>query len=364
MPRSAQRVERAEAVIGCDPGAAAALLTPEPCVRADEGERRRALQGKERALVLEQHAAAGGGAADHGPGIGIVGRRLRDRRAGRLRPLDQREDALDGGIELGLLDLAVGERRPQLVPALQRRPGHLDVEPGPQRLDGAVVAEPVADDDAVEAPVTPQHLGQQPLVVGAVGPVEPVVRAHHGAHVALVDGRLEGHQVELAQRALVDLRRDRHALELGLVGDEVLDAAGHAFVLHAAHVGDGEGGRQHRVLAGELEVAAADRGPMQVDRGGQEDVGVLRVGLAAERPSDVPDEAGVPGGAERGAAREGRRRRAGPRRAPHAGRAVGHPHRRHRRVVEAGGVPGIGPSQQRHLLVQREISGSNHDARP
>ena len=179
----AQRVERSEAVVGRDPGAAAALLAPEPCVRADEGERRRALEREERALVLEQHAAAGGGAADHGPGVGIVGRRLRGRRAGRLRPLDQREDALDGGIELGLLDLAGGERRPQLVAAVQRRPGHLDVEPGPQRLDRAVVAEPVAHDDAVEAPVAPQHLGQQPLVVGAVGPVEPVVRAHHGAHV-------------------------------------------------------------------------------------------------------------------------------------------------------------------------------------
>ena len=46
------------------------------------------------------------------------------------------------------------------------------------------------------------------------------------------------HEVQLAQRALVDLGRDRHPLELGVVADEVLDARRHALGLQTLHVRD------------------------------------------------------------------------------------------------------------------------------
>jgi hypothetical protein len=45
--------------------------------------------------------------------------------------------------------------------------------------------------------------------------------------------RLEGRQVDFAQRALVDLGVDAEALELLVVGGEVLERRAHALALHA-----------------------------------------------------------------------------------------------------------------------------------
>ena len=83
-------------------------------------------------------------------------------------------------------------------------------------------------------------------------------------------GGLERHEVQLAQRALVDLAGDRHPLELGVVGDEVLDARGDPLGLQAADVADGDARREVRVLAHALEVAAADRRAVQVDGRGEQ----------------------------------------------------------------------------------------------
>ena len=73
------------------------------------------------------------------------------------------------------------------------------------------------------------------------------------------DDRLERRQVELAQRALVDLGVDGHALGLGVVGDEVLDGGADAAGLHALDVGDADPAGEERVLGEALEVAAAVR---------------------------------------------------------------------------------------------------------
>ena len=69
---------------------------------------------------------------------------------------------------------------------------------------------------------------QQRLVLGAVAAVEPVVGGHQPERAALADGELERHEVELAQRALVDHRGHRVAVELGLVADQVLGRGGDA----------------------------------------------------------------------------------------------------------------------------------------
>ena len=91
---------------------------------------------------------------------------------------------------------------------------------------GRAEREPVGDDEALEAPLAAQDAGQQRLVLGAVAAVEPVVGGHQPERAALADGELERHEVELAQRALVDHRGHRVAVELGLVADEVLGRGG------------------------------------------------------------------------------------------------------------------------------------------
>jgi hypothetical protein len=58
--------------------------------------------------------------------------------------------------------------------------------------------------------------------------------------------------------------------------------------LHAAHVGGGEFAGQQRVLGEVLEVAAAQRGPLDVDAGAEQDRDVRRAGLGAECLADLP----------------------------------------------------------------------------
>ena len=55
------------------------------------------------------------------------------------------------------------------------------------------------------------------------------------------------------------------AVGLGVVGDEVLDGGADAAVLDAAHIAGADRAGQVRVLAVRLEVAAAQRGAVQVD---------------------------------------------------------------------------------------------------
>ena len=63
---------------------------------------------------------------------------------------------------------------------------------------GAVRAEPVGHHHAVEPPLAPQQVGQQPGVLAAVPAVDAVVGRHDGPDAGAADGGLEGRQVELA----------------------------------------------------------------------------------------------------------------------------------------------------------------------
>ena len=133
-----------------------------------------------------------------------------------------------------------------------------------------------------------------------------------------------GTQVDLAQRALVDHRVDRVALELGVVAGEVLHRRGDALRLHAAHERGRDLAREQRVLGVALEVAARERRAVDVDRRREQHAARLGARLLAEHRADPLDELDVPRRAERGAARHARRRcsrRAPGTRAP--ARAVG-----------------------------------------
>ena len=112
------------------------------------------------------------------------------------------------------------------------------------------------------------------------------------------DDRLERRQVELAQRALVDLGVEGEALGLGVVGDEVLDRRADALGLQPAHVGGADARGQQRVLAEALEVPAAVGRAVQVDGRREQHVDALAPALrgraaargarSAPRPTSPP----------------------------------------------------------------------------
>ena len=197
-------------------------------------------------------------------------------------------------------------------------------------MRGAVVAQHVAR----EGPVVAQDRLEQVLVLARVLAVQAVVGAHDRADVRLVDGRLEGRKVDLAERALVDHHIDgvavaehahpeRHALRCRphaflVIGGEVLHVGDHALALRALDPGDGHAAGQPRILAVAFEGPAAERRPHDVDRGREDDVVALALGFVADRRAVARGEGRIPGRGEADG-RGHRRRHAG----AHAHRAVG-----------------------------------------
>ena len=102
---------------------------------------------------------------------------------------------------------------------------------------------------------------------GGVHAVDPVVGAHHRPRAGLGHDPLEGGQVDLAQRALVDVGADRIRSCFLVVGREVLHRRADALALQAPDAGGAEHAGQQRVLGVVLEVAPAQRRPLDVDPG-------------------------------------------------------------------------------------------------
>ena len=288
--------------------------------------------------VAQQHHPFGAGQADQGPVVGVVTGQLRPRAFTRERahPVHQGEHVERRAAHQLGADVATLDRVDQRLATAARRPRHLEVEPGGERLGGRVQPEPVAHHQAVEAPLAAEHAAQHRLAVRGERSVDPVVRGHHGEHARLLDHRLERHQVQLAQRSLVDLRVDRHAFELGVVADEVLDTRRHALGLQTLHVSHRDARREVGVLAHALEVAATGRSAVEVDGRRQQDTGALGLRLAAQHLPDPLDEVGFPRRGERRAARHVERRRAVEARAARPDRAIAHPERWDAQAIDSG----------------------------
>ena len=106
-------------------------------------------------------------------------------------PVEHRSSRAHLGVDVGLVDRArphrLGQRR-------RRRPGrarHLEVEPGRRRDLGGGHAEPVGDDEPLEAPLVAEDVVEEPVVLGAPDAVEPVVAGHDAEGAALAHRQLE-----------------------------------------------------------------------------------------------------------------------------------------------------------------------------
>ena len=171
-----------------------------------------------------------------------------------------------------------------------------------------------------------------------------------------------GTSVELAQRAGVDHRVDALALELGVVAGEVLHRGDDALRLHAADERRRGLPREQRVLGVALEVAAAERRTVEVDRRRQQHAAGLGERLLAEHHPDPLDQLGIPGGAECGAARRAHRglaAEAEERGPPRAVGPVGHPDGRDADPLDGHQGPEVGPGGERRLL----LDGHGRDQR-
>ena len=358
--RPGQLVQRHIHLGGADLGAASALEprgTGELAEHRD-GQAGRVMQRQHAAVVLQQHEALRGRAA----GQRMVRPRVRIRRAPGPGPQHQPEHPGHRLVEHRLREPPGGHRGddgPVAEPEVGR---HLQVQPGGQGGDPVMHRAPVRHDQPVEAPLVPEHLGQQPPVLRRVLAVDLVVGAHHRPRPGCGDHVLEGGQVDLAQGALVHVGADPEPVGLLVVRREVLHARPDLLRLQAVHQPGGEPAGQERVLGQVLEVAPAQRRALDVDPGAEDDRDVLGARLGAQRRAHLPGQPGVPGAGERGGGRE-----AGGRHAPADARMVGavgllaqpvRPVGQHDRL-DAGrrdrrGVPEVRAQAQRGLLIQGE----------
>ncbi|CAH0226447.1 hypothetical protein SRABI128_02328 [Microbacterium sp. Bi128] len=293
--RVPQTLEGRHDPLGHDGGAAPALGARVASVLPDHGDGgdRTRLQGKD-AVVGQQDRAGDRRLA--GEGRGIQGGRLNSGRiAEGADALGQEQHAQDLTIQVRLGHAAVADGLGEIGPR-GRGPGHREVLRRRGRRE-RTHGRPVAHDDAVEAPLRVQR-GLEQLVLGHRHAVDRVVRAHDRPRAGL-DRALERRQVQLAQRALVHVDVDGEAVGLGVVGDVVLRRRRDAVVLEAADVGGRELGRELRVLAEALEMASAERGAVQVDRGAEHHVDPLPPRFGGRGRAVPVGQFDVPRGRER-----------------------------------------------------------------
>ncbi|OKJ23907.1 hypothetical protein AMK21_02860 [Streptomyces sp. CB00316] len=120
-----------------------------------------------------------------------------------------------------------------------------------------------------------------------------------------------------------------------------------------------------RVLAVRLEVAAAERGAVQVDRGREQHVDALAAGLLGEQPPGAAGQLRVPGGGEGGGRGQGDRGvGGGPADAPDADRAVRHHQGAQADRGQGGQRPQILPGQETRLVVEAEGGEGRVDGLP
>ena len=230
-------------------------------------------------------------------------------------------------VEIGFGHLARLHRGLQRA-AVVRAVGQFEVEPAERAPDRVVARAEVRHGEAAEAPLVLQHALLELLVLARVGAVDPVLGAHHGAGVGLLDGGLERRLIDLAQRALVDVLVDNVAVDLLVVGEIVLRLGDRALGLDPLDGRHDDLARELRILAVGLERPPIQRDARDVDVRPFLEVAADRAGLAAHHRAVAECDLRVERGGEsdrRG--QRGRLRLHRPARAD-AGRAVVEPQRR------------------------------------
>ena len=278
-------------------------------VLADHGEFQRLVDvERKQTVVLQQDHGLGGHPADRhlvGGGVarsGLAARGLQGPDAGH-----HAQDAPDLVVDnapgdLAALDsLAQGIREEEGVVVIGG--AHLDIEPVHRRVMRAVRPAPVGNAETVELPLALEDVLQEVLVFPAPLPAEPVVGGHERQR-ARADGLLEGGEVDLAERPLVDDRVDPAAVPFLVVQRVVLHARRDVVVLDAAHHLGRHPADLVGVFAEVLEVAAAEGRADDVDAGSEDDVLVAVPRLRAQRLAEEPAHGRVPRRRQRRAGRK------------------------------------------------------------
>ena len=154
----------------------------------------------------------------------------------------------------------------------------------------------VGDDGAVEPPLPPQQVREQPPIRRRRNTVEVGIGVHDRSRSSQTDCHLEGDEVDVMELAETD--RDRCVVASctgrGMAG-EVLQRGDHAAALEPAHVRRGEGAREVRILAHGLLDAAPTVVAHDVEHRGEPHMGADRSHVPSDPRRHLADELRIEG---------------------------------------------------------------------
>ena len=177
--------------------------------------------------------------------------------------------------------------------------GQVDVHPG------GVAHCRVGDHSAPESPLVAQHIGEQGRAGARPGGAQIAVAAHDGGGAALLDGNLEGAQVQLTHGLFVGPHREGEAVALLVVECKVLGVAVDALAGGAPDGGGGHTAGEEGVLSVVLKVTPGQGGAVEVGAGGVQTHHMVGRGLGAEGASKLLYQLLIPGRADDHFAGEG-----------------------------------------------------------
>ena len=213
------------------------------------------LQRQHVAGVLQQHRRLLGGAASQRMMIiwiegGVLGECW-------LGLINKMQHPAHGVVEDGLVQGPIaygGDDRGVADPEIRR---HLKIKTAAQGRNPIMNRTPVGYHQTLEAPFLAQDLGQQPVVLRAVGAIQLVVGAHDRPRLRGLHDPLERRQIDLAEGPLVDLGTDPKSIILLIIRCIVLQRGADPLALRASHHWDGEFTGQPRIFGEILKVPPA-----------------------------------------------------------------------------------------------------------
>ena len=255
--------------------------------------------------------ADGGGACDGQDIVGATRTVGRRRRASRARALGEAAE-----VARAWRRSPPRRRHPHRWPSRARRRSGSPVRAsrGRARRGRPPTVLRVPNQSEITAPShphsSPEHLGQQPVVLAAVRAVEPVVGRHDRPRARRLRRACSNGSSDTSRnvRSSTSLDTSNRSSSASLA-TRCLTHAATPPSCSAADVRDGEVRGQHRILRHALEVAATERVALEVHGRRQQHVRTLGARLCRQRGADACDEVDVPTGAERSPAREPHRGR-------------------------------------------------------
>ena len=173
---------------------------------------------------------------------------------------------------------------------------HQQVVAGMDLRHGVLASKPIGHHQSFEAPLIAQDGGQQAAAFGGVFAVDSVIRRHHCPGLRLFDHRLETFQVDLSKGTGCQSGIITCAVGLLAVHGEVFHARAHALALYAGHHGCGHLACHEGIFGVILEVASAERAPVDIQGRTQNHVATIFFRLLTHCLTNLVHQSRVPSG--------------------------------------------------------------------